>query len=498
MSARDELLLSLLSRLAWPASAVAERAADAVVGLLLDKQTRALVQEGLLTWIHAQRLESVAVLGMLPLVRARDLDSGFVPPNTDRLAAAVARPSILSHMLIEDLAGVSRARPDWSQMHSQDAPDGFAPSAFFTKYVTAFLAPIYTRRATMIESRELLSFARQWSFECQRLLDEIGIRESREAFGFRGREHEEHNGSFNTVLSQVYRSGYLRALAWAAARGRPGEGTIRYLASETCPVNLDLWRVRLTSQPPWWPQPSEPTGALDTVPSAVWRAVSEAWTAQRESASPRVVVRAGGRVFEGKATYDLEIFGAFQRTVGSSEPAAADIAEMLSTISVPSSPSRLRFASGIGWVDPGAVETEFDDWTVIPASARTRPASSMHWQNWRGWHGVTLPMPYLLGRGASFKCTEDGVEVLAGGRAVATWRDWSFRRRDVDVGDLTPSTGFSLEVEREFVKKLSAETRSAFCWVCRLTGYQREHSYRPHEAFWDHRIFGEQRLILPL
>jgi hypothetical protein len=400
-------------------------------------------------------------------------------------------------MLLEELERAEPEALDLSRLHSRDAPDEFTPSQFFDKYKTAFVPPMYAFRARRIESRTLNALTRQWAFEYQCILEEIGLRESEDGLRFRGRQHEEHYGAFNSILSEVYRSGYLRALAWAVTRGHTTEAVARELAAEACPVNIDLWRVRLSSTPPWWPRPQEPAGEIDTVAAEIWRVVRAAWEVQREATAPRIAARAGGRVHEGRVVYDLEIFGAFQRAVGSLEPEAADVTEMLSNVRFPLSPSGVRFAADLGWVEPEAVGAGISDWIVAPASAWARPASLMQWQPWRSLHGVVLPMPYLAGQGASVRCTADGVEVTIGDQVVAVWRDWSFRRQEVDLGNLTPSTAFVLEVNSDPVEAVEASTGMAFCWVCRLTGFHREHTYSPYQRFSDHRVFGSRRVVLP-
>lgn len=497
MSERNSQLAFLLSRLMWPAAPVSERAADALAGLLVADETSTETLDALLSWLGEQKLESATALGLLSLVRAADCDPAFVPPPSERLAQAIARPSILSQMLLEELDRAGPEPLDWSRLHSPDAPDGFVPSPFFDKYLGAFIPPVYALRASQIEQRALVPFTRQWAFEYRRLMEEMGLRESASALNFRGREHEEHYGPFNTRLSEVYRSSYLRTLAWTVARGGLTEAEARKLAVGTCPIDLDLWRVRMTSPPHWWPGPIESTEHIDTIPAQVWSAVDTAWRVQCNLATTRLIVRAGGRVHEGGVVYDLDIFGAFQRKSGASQPEPADIAAALENEVVPHRPQGLRFAGELGWVEPEAVAMEMDDWIVVPASAITHPASSMPWQSRRAWRGLVLPMPYLAGRDASFRCVSDAVEVVAEGQVVATWHDWSFRLREIDLANLSPSTGFVLEVNRELVEAVEAGTGMAFIWVCKLTGYHRRHTYQRYETFSNYYVFGARRIVLP-
>lgn len=233
----------LLARLTWPSIMVRERACAELARLLLHPQLCDAIRDALLHWIAEQRLESVAALGLLPFLRAR-AQSGTYSISLTELVNALRAPSILAWLLLNEVGERHSLTFEAACRHAETAPQGFTPDPFFAKYIKYFLPPSYADLVRSLEARVGLPLYRQWTFEWQCLLKDLEVVPSRDEVDewYRYLPGKEHYLGVDTRLAEVYRSAFLRALAWAAARGVESE-VAQFLAAHACPVDLDLWAV---------------------------------------------------------------------------------------------------------------------------------------------------------------------------------------------------------------------------------------------------------------
>lgn len=494
----DRELSFLFSRLTWPSGMVRERACVAIADLLIDSRWREIVQRHLTHWMKAQMLESIAAIALLVLLRAKIQDSSFVSPSAEELLSALHRPSILSWMLMNELVPSNLPPPKWTTLNSGSAPKGFEPDPFFTKYSRSFLPPIYTDSAEEIEAHERISFVKQWSFEWHRILESIGKSPSTDPVDFWGREDSEHYVAIDFELSEVYRSAYLRALAWAVMVGVLSEKSARFLAIKTCPIDLGLWRLRPTSRPVWWPKADQPKGRIDTVPVQIWRQVQALWEKRGVRGDEWIIAEASGRAHEGTTMYDLEIFGLFQICRGPLAPILEEVTKWYRReIYVEYAPCGLRFEGVIRAIPPDSISQSFGDWRLVPAVCRVTPWTTPRWQFWRVYRHTWLPSPFLGSNSLTFQCSGDALIVRDAKEVIAKWTDWTNGLREKVTANLPPSTGQYLVVHRQRIETFAEETNSVFCWICRLTGFHREYDYEPYKYFVDHRQYGATSIIIP-
>lgn len=59
----------------------------------------------------------------------------------------------------------------------------------------------------------------------------------------------------------------------------------------------------------------------------------------------------------------------------------------------------------------------------------------------------------------------------------------AFLRNLREDANLPPATGQCLMVKHDLIDSYTSKSRSRFCWIWRLTGYQREHSYQEYKTF---------------
>lgn len=267
----------LLSRLTWPSIMVRERASVELATLLLYPQVGDVTHSTLLHWIATQRLESLAAIGILPFLRARMEDDTYNAPLAD-LTKALHTPSLLAWLLLNELDSGHSLRFAEACRHAETAPQDFTPEPFFAKYVENFLPPGYADLIREVERHESRALWRQWAFEWQRLLTDLGITAARNELDdwHRLLPGREHYAGIDTTLSEVYRSAFLRTLAWAVEQGVYPQ-IVQFLATITCPVDLDLWRVAPHVRPTWWPQIVQPKGQIDTTAADIWQQVEALW-----------------------------------------------------------------------------------------------------------------------------------------------------------------------------------------------------------------------------
>ncbi len=495
----DQELSFLFSRLTWPSGMVRERTCIAIADLLIDSRWSEIVQKQLIRWITTQRLESIAAIGLLILLRAKIQNSNFVPPSVEELSSVVHRPSVLSWVLMNELAPLNAPSSSWASLNSGSVPGDFKPEPFFTKYACNFLPSIYTDTAKDIEANKHVPFVKQWSFEWHKILEDIGKKPSTSPLDFLGRKDSEHYVALDFELSEVYRSAYLRTLAWAVMVGALSENDAKFWAIRTCPIDLGLWRLSPTSQPPtWWPKADEPEGKIDTVPAQIWKQVEVLWEKQRVEKNDWILAEAIGRVHEGNNTiYDLEIFGLFQVCQG---PSSANLEYLTDWYrwenNVSYTPCSLRFEGVIKTAPPNSLARNFDDWSIVPVTCRVSPCTTLRWQFWRMHRDIWFPAPFLGFNSLAFKCLDDTLIIQDGDDIVGKWNDWTFALKEKMTANLSPSSGQHLLVQRKRIERFTEETNSVFCWICRLTGYHREYDHQPYKHFTDYRQHGTTSIVI--
>ncbi len=512
MNLDPETQLSVLfTQLTWPSGLVRERACVAIAELLRHPAHGQRTEQHLLRWLAAQQLESVAALGLLPLIRAREDDPTFVFPSRETLTSALGRRSLLSWQLLKELFDDAEAPAEDFHAHSSDAPAGFEPVPFFDEYVKAFLPPIYVLQAQGIERHLRIPFRRQWAFEWTHIMAETGTEPSMQPLRFwlGGREGDERYGAPDMVLSEVYRSAYLRALSWAASRGSLPERDAKRLAAQTSPINLTLWKLLPSRRPVWWPRSADPVGKIDTIPGEIWQQVEALWEKHKSGAlwpeetkgGEQVLAAASGVVHAGLATYELRISGVFQKCFGPGSPTPEDLAEWAAEGGHRSLRDAVRYTSPLrfeGIVVPQDVEKfaeDFADWSLVPAAVPVLPIGAPRWQFWRTFRSIWLPAPWIRESTLTFGYTDGAINIRDGDDVVGRWCDWTDGLDEHLVDDVPPSSGEFLSMPRHIIDSVAETTESVYCWICSLTTYSREQPYEAYQSFTDSRVFGATRIV---
>jgi len=486
----------LLSRLTWPSVLVRERAAVALADLMSQEgivceQT----QDAIMTWIGQQNLESAAILGIIAFCRLADHHRNKLP-EPGIINRELRRPSLLSFELLRFLYGDHALKPDWTQCHSGEPTPNFEPPEFFEKFRNNFLPPIYSTWINEVQDRTLLPMFRQWAFEWTQLVSSLGCKPSAQVLDFGGRSPGLRM-LVDFPLSEVYRSTYLRSLAWAVTKGRLPEDTAFYLAREACPIDLGLWRVQPGSKPPWWPSPMPSPGTIDTVPAQLSTTLSDLWDKKSEVFEENTLLAASGSVQCGANTYKLSIRAMFQAVTG---PVAGDPAEIMKAcddVQGSYTSQDVYFAGVLNPIKPTEISLVSHDWSILPASVYVRPHFFPRWQYWRGYRGIQLPAPFLTSEKLSFRCEPDSIRIFEGTTQIGTWQDWTDGVTEEFVNDLPHPHGWALLVHSDLVDEFSRLSHSTFGWICEVKVFHREHEHEDFREFSTHQLYGTTNLILP-
>lgn len=508
----DSQIAVLLTQLTWPSGLVRERACVAISELLRHPQHGRRMQQRLLCWLSVQQLESTTAIGLLPLIHAREADPAFDVPPLDTLIAALGRRSLFSCELLKALFNKLEISCDDFLAHSVDAPAGFEPLPFFDKYVEAFLPPIYLLRAKGVEKSLRIPFYRQWAFEWTEIVAATGIEISMDPLRFwlSGRAGDERYGAPDMMLSEVYQSGYLRALSWAVERRALPERAASRLAAQTSPIDLTLWKLLPSPRPTWWPHSAGSDGKIDTVPGDIWHQVEALWEKHRSGGlwpeetreNQRVLAAASGVVHRGAATYELRIFGAFQKCFGPQSPTPDDLTVWVAEEWYRSLrkgvgyTSLLRFDGILLPQEPSAFAAELADWGLIPAAVPVLPLGAPRWQFWRLFRSIWLPAPWIRDTALTFGYSDGAIIVRDGDQVIGRWSDWTDGLDEHLTDDVPPASGQFLSIPRHVIDSLTETTESTYCWICSLTTYSRERPYEAYESFTNSRVFGATQIII--
>lgn len=500
---RQELLW-LLSRLTWPSILARERACIGLATLLLHPQLGDIACSTLLDWIARQRLESIAAIGILPFLRAQIQNSGYRAPCT-KLTHAIHVPSILSWLLLNELDSQQDLPLAEVWKHEATAPKDFSPLPFFAKYANNFLPPIYTDYVSTIERHERIPLTKQWAFEWQGLLSELGIQPNRRELDtwYRVLPSNEHYAGVDTMMSEIYRSAFLRGLAWAKHQGLTID-IVDFFAVRTCPVDLGLWSVSPQPKPSWWPQLKQPAGQFDTNTAHVWQQVQFLWEQHQGNLSDNgTIVEASGIIYFGESLYNLEIFGVFQRPIGPIAPDLDDVVTWYSesrdnegeVLSIDQA-SPLHFGGGVAAQPKAILESHFADWIVTPAARLNVSHQTVpRWQMWRMQRGIWLPAPCLSELPLTIACEQDAIVIRNNEREVGQWIDWADGLEETQIEGIPFKSGQMLQVNSAIIEQFAQRNTMNFCWLCQLTSYSNGKSHRDAESFSEQRIFGASHIF---
>lgn len=347
-----------------------------------------------------------------------------------------------------------------------------------------------------VQDKTLLPMFRQWAFEWTQLVSTLGFQPSARALDFGGRPPGLRM-LVDFPLSEIYRSAYLRSLAWAVNSGKVPEEFAVFLAHEACPVDLGLWRVQPGTKPTWWPRPKPSPGPIDTVPARLSAALSGLWDKRHEVFREHALLAAGGSLFYGSTIYSLSIRAMFQAAKGPVPGAPGEIMKACNEAQGSHTSQGIYFGGVLSSIRPEDISVVSRDWSILPASVYVRPRVFPRWQYWRGYRGVQLPAPFLASDKFSFRCEPDSIKVFDGATEIGSWQDWTDGVTEEFVNDTPHPHGWALSASWDLLEKFTRQSRSTLGWICEVKVLHREHEHESFRELSTYQLYGTTNLIRP-
>ena len=236
----------LIDRLNWPIRIVRWQAAKEFAALFSSPK-RPLASRVFIDWMQSRQFETEVVAGMAILICTTPADLP-VPEDVRRSAK---RPSILADLLFERIYG--KPLGGWLSKHSGPAPIGYQAEKYFEEHKGQVIPLVLSSDFQRLQDEQDLPFQEQWAFEWRNLMDATNSPYSAYPYHFmdaaRGREG--FSGQFSQSQCNVYRSAFLRTLAFAVQQWGMPRNLAAIVATRCLPLSQGLHSLRPVARPPW-------------------------------------------------------------------------------------------------------------------------------------------------------------------------------------------------------------------------------------------------------
>lgn len=458
----DEALDFLVARLSWPVPLVRWRAARALRDLLEAPATRHEVTRHLIRCLAAARCESevCTTLTLFLMARAEARQEPSV------LAKTLRHPSILSGILLRHLGGTDHL--EWKQAHSGPAPDEFEPEAYFEEFRTAHVPPIISTRFKRLERTSRRPFMRQWAFEWQMLQEATSVPRTEYPYYFDNFSEVRSGimGQYIQGQGELYRSAYLRTLAFAVERWRLPAALAEAHAMDVIPAVPGLFEIDPMRRPAWLGDIPERCAAN---PDDLGRFARELIDVSRASEMRPV-------------SMDIPIDSAVVQ-YGTLEISAFLVTDEFNTEHVPENRIELadfEAAFSITGERPETPLSEYSDdgpGAAAPVCPSMLPQPYGYWQGHYFATGLPVPASYVVPASTHLRCTRSGLELINSDRLVAKTAFWHDRWSPEYPRDGNTRCGSYSVLEPALLDAAMIRLGRRLVWKARIRLWQRERDY---------------------
>ena len=495
----------LLLRLIWPSPFVRERAATAIADLIGGEPQAEEVFTRLLSWISKQQLESLVAVGLLPIVKAAELGHRK-HLNLQAVVSSLPITNIVIQELINRLLHLlgESTKVEVGIIQALDAPTDYETSSFFIRYHTSFLPPIYSDFAKFVEETSVRAFTRQWSYNSSRLLEERDIPENTgDALEFLGRPKWPQMTGMSTLISEVYRSAFLRVLRRYYDEGSIPLDAFREFSYKTLPVDISFWRIAPSRRPEWWPFSSKQVipGQVDTqVFKAESKKTARSLFDERNDSSilaldGAIEIRESDSGEKFSANAMVIAFG--YSILGNRIPDAKSLmAHILREAADDDSSNPIFPFNYLDRSEESEVANfQIGDLVISPLLSICSPKATNLWQWFRGFNQTFKPNQNL-NDGLILKidqtqwqyCQDDSVVVRCG-----DWLDGIQERHDVGMVVLH---GSYVTISKEYLISRLKDMNLRVGYAIRYTYGYRKHEFEMPEITEDYDLVGVSRVII--
>jgi hypothetical protein len=461
----------LFSRLKWPVPMVRWRAAKQIRDLLNDPITRPVTTAMLLDYLGACETES-EVSAILSIVF---LTSPAERPTRAAVISRIRHPSLLSDIIIERTYGPGRGIGWWWGAHSGAAPRDFEGGSYFEKYKTAHVPPILADNLKRLGRASGLPFQQQWAFEWRCLCDKLGTRFTTYPHYFDDFSEVRAGitGQYWQRMREVYRSAYLRTLAFAVSESHLPQK----IAEDHCMELVDgvagLFEVEPGRRPVWLSDIPERSCGQDPDFSALVGELVRAST----GANMRLVSLDAPIVWSVKKYAKLSVT-AHLLTPDYELPPEALLFEKMPLLMIddtfelkgPPAPLSIEEARTAG--------SKGDE---IAVCNTLFPIPFGCWQSDYLSLGIAIPAPYVIG-GTHIACTTEGIELKTEGSAVAITKLWNDGWTPSHLKGGTTRCGTVTMMDAAALDEAQVRLGRKLAFFVRLQGWDRPKEYGDYAA----------------
>lgn len=468
----DSTLRMLLERLTWPVRFTRWLAAREFGELLASGTYNKRATATYLKWLEARQFESQVASGLAVLYCTPE--AGL--PSFSDVCAHINRPSIIADVMLQHVYGFGRTKRGWQNAHSGLAPTSFKPGIYFDDNKGAQVPQIFVNYIRNLERDTGFPFMQQWAYEWQKLMDATGSPYSDFPYYFIPSRLQRSGimGQFSQTQCDVYRSAYLRTLAFAVSQGM-SLGDAIFRASLCIPLNRELSRLRPIERPAW----------LGNIPEQCCAPNSPLERLARELINA-TKARDGVRLVNLTTPINASLYEFGDLSIS---------AVLVSEDFVPDPNDKNYFDQHTGWQLPDTISFRgempkkdpedsgtrgLQGW-VLPICLSLWPQPSGFWHNDYFSLGLALPATYNFPRAPTIECGDERIRVESGGMCVASLSIWHDQWTplyppggNTRCGALTEMREFELEQSRDHYD-------AQLGWVVQLRLWSRKTDYGEFE-----------------
>jgi hypothetical protein len=404
----------LFKRLEWPVPMVRWRAAKEIRDLLNDPLTRPATTDMLLDYLEACRTES-EVSAILSIVF---LTSPAGRPTRTALVSRIRCPSILSDIIIERTYGPGCGIGWRRGTHSGPAPPDFEAGSYFEKYKEWHVPPIVADNLKHLEHASGFPFQQQWAFEWMSLRDKLAIRCTDYPYYFDNFADVRAGirGQYWQRIREVYRSAYLRTLAFAVSEWRLPQKIAESYCLDLVEGVAGLFDVEAGRRPDWLSDIPERFYTEDLDFAAL---VGELVTASTKAG--KRLVSLSTPIASAVKNYAKLSVTAHLLTPDYELPPGAFLFEKMPLLMIDDTFVLKGPPAQLSIDEARTVGVGGDE---VPVCNTLFPTPFGCWQGDYIGLGIAIPAPYVV-EGTHIVCTAEGVELRTEGAVVATTRLWN-------------------------------------------------------------------------
>lgn len=508
----------LFQRLHWPSLLVQERAATSI-GYLLGKneEYKGIIFERLMEWLEQQKTESTTAVGLLPIIKAFYMHERSKRSCIDLKAiiASLRFNSVVIEELIKELARLMEITdhenlelPEY--MDIDIFPSDYSTDSFFLKYIKSFLAPVYFIRATEIENKTGRPFIKQWSFNSDVIINDLGVKPDSEQLNYYGHPntHDDFLSAFSPKISEIYRSAFLRVLQKYYKDGHiPDDIYLKY-AYATLPIELSKWKIAPNRSPIWWPKLKRlPDNAGEKEKPVIKISFESPIEALIESRGGDFLLSAEGAIqpANGWKESDPEcsffLIGFAYKVLGPQVPTAAEVNEagvyVTNIFRNPSQTVRpFNFLEDQGkYLSTENEYIRIKDLLVYPLVAYENELSISLWQSFRDPYPLNISLP--LSSGLKFVVQKNGwIYQSQNGKTVVTYLDWLEGLKERYHRDLPVPYGHYIRINRHYLNTWMDNNKLRLGYLLKTNYTYRKYKFDEAKEYKDIKLLNVSNIII--